>query len=318
MSEPVTIGVDAGATKILIGVVTQRGEILLSRRYRMDSQSQESTLQSILASLENFLKHWNGPRPQAIGLGLVGLTDPQTGTWLEAMNLPIRTPIRLAQEIGYRYGLPVSLDNDVHAATRAELRWGIGTACEDFIYLNIGTGAGAGLVTGGRLVRGAGNYAGELGHMIVRTDRPPCVCGRRGCLEPIASGGGILARARDEAQNYPDSLLTSFGDSLTTHQVFTAADSGDPLAIRISTEAVNALSTALTNLVNLLNPEWIVYGGGTLSDGWLMSHVSEDLESKLLPVIRKSLKGIVPSKLNMDQVGLLGAACLAMRDGETT
>jgi glucokinase len=113
-------------------------------------------------------------------------------------------------------------------------------------------------------------------------------------------------------------LLNTFGNALTNRQIFNAAYSGDPLAIKISTEAVKALSTALASLVNLLNPAWIVYGGGTLSDDWLMRHVREDLDTRLLSVIRKSLKGTIPSKLDMDKVGLLGAACLAMRDGEAT
>ena len=87
--------------------------------------------------------------------------------------------------------------------------------------------------------------------------------------------------------------------------------------MKLANEAIQALSIALTNLVNLLNPEWIVYGGGTLSDGWLIGHVQEDVKSKPLTMTGRSLKGIVPSRLNPDQVGLLGAACLALNIGET-
>jgi predicted NBD/HSP70 family sugar kinase len=95
-----------------------------------------------------------------------------------------------------------------------------------------------------------------------------------------------------------------------------AADAGDPLAIKLSEDAIEALSIALTNLVNLLNPEWIVYGGGTLSDGWLIAHVHGNVETQPLTMTRRSLKGIVPSRLNPDQVGLLGAACLAINVGK--
>jgi glucokinase len=273
-------------------------------------------LRSIHNSLENFLRDWDGPAPQAIGIGLVGQIDPRTGTWLEAMNLPIKSPVPLARQVTDRYNIPVALDNDVHAATLAELRWGIGMESNDFIYLNIGTGVSAGLVFGGELLRGAKNYAGELGHMVVQPGGVPCPCGRRGCLEPIVSGGGLLARVKEELVNFPQTTLRSFGKTLTTHDIFMTAEAGDSLANKLSNDAIEALSIALTNLVNLLNPEWIVYGGGTLSDGWLMERVHANVETQPLTMIRKSLKGIVRSRLDPDQVGLLGAACLAMNIGE--
>jgi len=311
MSKPVVIGVDVGATKILVGAVTQAGDIIASRRSPMDGETQATTLRSIEASIEDFTRNWYGLVPLAIGVGLVGQTDPKAGTWLEAMNLPIKSPVALGKQLSDRHGSPVTLDNDVHAATLAELRWGIGRESTDFIYLNVGTGIAAGLVFNGGLLRGADNYAGELGHMVVQLDGPLCPCGRRGCVEPIASGGGMLARVQDRLMDFPNSTLHSQIEHLTAHSIFTAADTGDPLGIKISSDAIQALSIVLINLVNLLNPEWIVYGGGTLSDGWLIERVHVNVESQPLLMTRKSLKGILPSRLNPDQVGLLGAACLA-------
>lgn len=311
MSDPIVIGVDVGATKILVGAVTQGGDIIASRRSQMDGETQATTLRSIEAALEDFMQGWDGPVPLAIGVGLVGQTDPKTGTWLEAMNLPIKSPVPLGKQLSDRHGMPVALDNDVHAATLAEMRWGIGKESTDFIYLNVGTGIAAGLVFNGGLLRGADNYAGELGHMVVQPNGPLCPCGRRGCVEPIASGGGMLARVQEELINFPDSMLHAQAKNLTAHSIFAADDAGDPLAIKISDDAIQALSIALTNLVNLLNPEWIVYGGGTLSDGWLIERVRVNVETQPLLMTRKSLKGILPSRLNPDQVGLLGAACLA-------
>jgi glucokinase len=311
MSEPVVIGVDVGATKILMGAITQTGQVLASRRSQVDARTQETTLQSIETAIKDFLQDWNGPRPLAIGMGLVGQTDPQAGTWLKAMNLPITDPVPLGKQIGDQHGIRVALDNDVHAATLAEIRWGVGIKSTDFIYLNVGTGISVGLVFNGQLLRGADNYAGEFGHMVVQPDGPLCPCGRRGCVEPIASGGGMLAHVRELLQDFPASTLHTQSETLTAHSIFAAADAGDPLAIKISNDAVQALSTALTNLVNLLNPEWIVYGGGTLSDGWLIEHVRVNVKAQPLLMIRKSLQGILPSRLNPSEVGLLGAACLA-------
>jgi glucokinase len=311
MSEPVVLGVDVGATKILAGAVTREGKILSSHRSQVDGESQTTTLQSIEAAITGFMNEWNSPRPLAMGVGLVGQIDPHMGIWLEAMNLPIKHPVPLGQQLNERFGIPAALDNDVHAATLAEMRWGMGNESADFIYLNVGTGISAGLVSNGQLLRGARNFAGELGHMVVQPDGPLCPCGRRGCVEPIASGGGMLARVQEQLADFPDSILHRQLDALTTDSIFSAADAGDPLAIRIASNAVQALSIALTNLVNLLNPEWIVYGGGTLSDGWLIERVRPIVEAQPLLMTRKSLKGILPSRLSPDQVGLLGAACLA-------
>ncbi len=316
MSEPIVIGVDVGATKILVGAVTQRGEILDSRRSPINSESQAKTLQSIETSIESFIQHWHGLSPLGIGIGLVGQIDSKTGTWLEAMNLPIKSPVPLGRQFADRFGIPVALDNDVHAATFAELRWGMGKESTDFVYLNVGTGISAGLVFNGQLLRGVENYAGEFGHMVVQPEGPLCPCGRHGCVEPIASGGGLLSRAQKLLGDFPDSTLCII-EPLTAHSIFNAADAGDPLAIQLSNDAVQALSIALTNLVNLLNPEWIVYGGGTLSDGWLMERVHLNVEAQPLPMTRKSLKGILPSQLDPSQVGLLGAACLAWDLGGT-
>ena len=315
MSEQVVIGVDVGATKILTGAVTRDGQVVASRRSPMDSGTQTSTLQSIDAALGDFLHQWKGSRPLAIGVGLVGQIDPKTGIWLEAMNLPIKTSIPLGKRLSDQHGLPISLDNDVHAATLAEMRWGIGAESADFIYLNVGTGISAGLVFNGQLLRGSTNYAGELGHMVVLSNGPLCPCDRRGCVEPIASGGGMLNRVQEQLINFPDSTLHRNNEVLTAHSIFSAADAGDPLAIKISSDAVQALSIALVNLVNLLNPEWIVYGGGTLSDGWLIERVRPHVETEPLRMTRRSLKGILPSRLDPGQVGLLGAACLAWDPG---
>jgi glucokinase len=311
---PVVVGVDVGGTKILLGCAIRDGVVLQSRRYPMNKASQADTLESIESALADFLQYrWTGSRPKAIGVGLVGQTDPQAGIWVQAINLPITAPVPLADRWGERYGLPVAMDNDVHAATLAELRLGAGREAQDFIYLNVGTGLAAGLICNGQLVRGAGNYAGELGHMVIEPDGPRCACGMRGCLETLASGGGILDRVVEQLTDYPASDLAPLvaRGNLTTDSIFRASEAGDPLAAEVSTRAVRALSLALTTLVNLLNPALIVYGGGVLRDGWMMARVSDFIAAHALPAVRGSLLGIYPSRLNPDLVGLLGATSLA-------
>lgn len=313
-NEPVVIGVDVGGTKVLIGCVTRQGEIVRRQRWAMDRSDQGAALTSIEAALDGFMSSLGpGPAPLALGVGVVGQVDPATGTWVQAMNIPIGTPVPLAAYLQERYRLPVAIDNDVHAATLAEQRWGAGRGVNDFVYLSVGTGLAAGLVCNGQLVRGAGNYAGELGHMVVEPDGDRCQCGRRGCLEPIASGGGMIAQVEKRLGDYPDSVLrqAAEGGQLTSSAVFQAADAGDPLACCVAERAVRGLGAAVTNIVNLLNPELVVLGGGVFADGWLVPRLRAFVAAEGLPAAKKSLRQIVLSPLQADLVGLLGAATLA-------
>jgi glucokinase len=313
ISSSTVLGVDVGGTWIWIGMVDQEGKVIENRRYIMDRASQSLTLKSIETALTHFLNLWSGPAPLAMGVGLVGHTRPTAGLWVRAMNLPINSPVPIRRLLREQTGLPIAIDNDVHASTLAEQRWGLGKGILNFIYLNIGTGLAAGIVCDGGLVRGAANYAGELGHMVVDPGGILCTCGQHGCLEPICSGGGILAQVRSGLREYPDSSLfrATRGGTLTASQVFQAAEAGDRLAARITGKAVQGLSIALTNLVNLVNPSAIFYGGGVVSDGWLMGKVSEFIFANCLVPARHALKGIWPSRFDPEQVGLVGAACLA-------
>jgi glucokinase len=308
------IGIDVGGTKILIGLVERDGTVRWARRYPMQRTSTETTLLSLETALADFIHSLaQGAAPLAVGIGLVGQTDPQAGLWLNSINLHIRQPVALGQQVRQRYGLPVALDNDVHAATLAELRLGAGQGVPDFIYLNVGTGIAAGLVINGQLARGAANYAGELGHLVVETDGEECACGQRGCLEPVASGAGILAQVRMRLCAGEASSLSSLASGLdfTAGDVFRAAEAGDVLAGQVAGRAARALGIALTGLVNLLNPALIVYGGGVVADGWLMHLAGGYVMEHAMPVARAALRGIVPSQLNPGQTGLLGAASLA-------
>ena len=280
----------------------------------MDRSNQSSALASIRTAVESFMgMAWDGPAPLAMGIGVVGHTEPSSGTWLHAMNIPIKSPVPLASQLSEIYGLPVAIDNDVHAAALAELHLGAGREATDLIYLNVGTGLAAGVICNGRLVRGAANYAGELGHMVVEAGGDLCQCGQRGCLEPIASGGGIIAQVKAQMGDHSDSALTALArtDTLTAGDVFQAADKGDELASSIAQRAVRGLGIALVNLVNLLNPQLIVYGGSVLSDGWLIEGVSNYVSLNALPIAYRSLRGIKPSPLHVERAGLLGAATLA-------
>jgi glucokinase len=309
------LGVDVGGTKILVGSVRLDGTVLAAQRYPMDRRDRAHTLASILGAVEAY---WvtlpSGELPSAIGIGLVGLTDPAKGLWLHSMSLHVFQPLPLGAELGALYGVPVALDNDVHAATLAELRFGVGREVRDFIYLNVGTGLAGGLVCNGQLVRGVVNYAGELGHSLLGDANDLCPCGRRGCVEMYASGGGILDHVRSAVEAGATSSLGPLAASgqLTSADVFRAADEDDPLAREVAERAVRGIGDLLVNLVNLLNPAAIVLGGGVVSDGWLAPRLDTYVRRVALWNATRSLRETAPSSLPIDQVGLLGAATLGL------
>ena len=316
MDQKVAIGVDVGGTKILIGYVTEDGHVLESRQYSMDRTSQLSALHSIDEAIDHFLQLFgDGPKAEGIGIGLVGHIDPEAGVWKHAINIPIHEPVHLAEKMGERYGLPVALDNDVRCATRAELLYGAGQEFKHFIYLNLGTGISMGIVSDGRLVRGAANYAGELGHMSVNTMGPRCSCGRVGCMETIASGGGMIHRAIDLLSSYPQSTLNQYASHLQTDRIFIEALQGDMLATRIRNEALEALQISLTNVVNLLNPEAIIVGGGVSRDKTIVEDLEAYLRTNALPAAANALVRVEQSNLDVGRVGLLGAASLVWGGG---
>ncbi|CAH0120622.1 MULTISPECIES: ROK family protein [unclassified Paenibacillus] len=311
---PVAVGIDVGGTKIRAGYVAEDGEVLRTEQYPMDRSSQAAALHSIYRAADDFLQTpWDGTAPCGIGVGLVGQVDPGRGVWVQAINIPIREPVALAAELTRRYGLPAAMDNDVQASTHAERLYGAGKEFEHFIYINVGTGIAMGIVADGVLVRGAANYAGEFGHMSVDPHGDVCICGRRGCLEPIASGGGMVERAGAHLASYPHSSLHAYADRLQSQAIFEEARRGDPLAARLAQNAMEALGSAVTNAVNLLNPQAVIVGGGVFRDMSLIEELNDYIRRFSLPAAAQSLVRIETSELDIHMVGLLGAASLVWR-----
>ncbi|RXZ83737.1 ROK family protein [Paenibacillaceae bacterium] len=310
----VAVGIDVGGTKIRIGYVTASGEVLHAKQYAMDRSSQAAALAAIYRAADDFMHApWDGAAPCGIGIGLVGQVDPVNGVWVQAINIPIGVPVDLAAEMSRRYGLPAVLDNDVQASTHAEWLYSGGREFDSFIYINVGTGIAMGIVSGGRPVRGAANYAGEFGHTSVDPRGEVCVCGRRGCLEPLASGGGMIARASAGLAAYPNSSLQAYADHLHSELIYREARQGDPLAASIAQDALAALGLAVTNAVNLLNPEAVIVGGGVFRDEHLIKELRDYIRQYSLSAAARSLASIETSKLDTQLVGLLGAASLVWR-----
>ncbi len=206
-----------------------------------------------------------------IGICSPGPLDPAKGIVINPPNLPCWRNFPLAAETGRVYGLPVKLDNDANAAGLAEARWGAGVGYRNVFYATLGTGIGTGLVFDGSLYHGRTGAAGEGGHMSIDYRGLPCGCGKRGCIETLAAGPAIARRAQEKMAASADSnsALWQMADgrlpSVSSEMVGRADAAGDALAHEVLLETVAVLSVWLGNIIDLLEPDVIIMGGGVAS-----------------------------------------------------
>lgn len=307
------LGLDLGGTKLLIGEVDNRGNILKYKKYDSGYFNQQAASEIIKASLDDYIKTvgWTDKKPIGMGVGLIGRVNPEEGVWLQID--PSRTqPIALAKELSDIFDIPCHIDNDVKSSTRAERVFGFGQISKNFIYINVGTGIAAGCVVNGRQIRGSHFNACEVGHTRVGVNVGiKCGCGRMDCVELIASGLGIDRCARLLADKYETKLHipADKGERVLASEVFTLSKKGDPLCVQLVENASEALANLIMNLVRVSDPDTVVLGGGIVSDGYIHTKTLEKLNPTTMRFVSN---GVVITKLNPDFIGLLGAAAVAM------
>ncbi|MFN2469746.1 MAG: ROK family protein [Gaiellaceae bacterium] len=295
MSPLPVIGVDLGGTKLLAGVIGERGEVLERLEYPTPLESQDALLAGLGAIVDELLAQ----RPAAaLGVGIPSTIDQREGRVVASVNIPLGG-VDLAERLRSRFGIPVVVDNDANASTWAEWVLGAGRGCRHMVMLTLGTGIGGGLVLDGRLYRGAIGSGAELGHMVVDFDGPQCGpgCPGHGHWEPVASGRAADARAR----------MLGLGDA---HELVAAAHGGEARARHELAEIGRLIGAGMATLVNVFNPEVMVVGGGFAAAGEFVleparAYVSREALSPAREVVR-----IVPAELGPD-AGLVGAALLA-------
>jgi glucokinase len=227
-------------------------------------------------------------------------------------NLPGWDAVPLRDQLASTFGCPVLVENDANAAAWGEFCHGAGRRTAHMVYLTVSTGIGGGLVLDGRLYRGAGGAAGEIGHIPLLPDGPPCGCGARGCLEALASGSAIAraareARVQDRARGLSDATAA---DAITAEHVHSAALAGDPDCRHIIVEAGHFLGLGLTAIANLFDPEVIVLGGGVMRTGaMLLDPAVAVLRERAMPPARDHVR-VALAALG-DRAGVLGVAALA-------
>jgi glucokinase len=252
----------------------------------------------------------HGRKISAVSVAVPGTVDFEEGVVIKAPNVPCLDGFRLSAALRSELQLPAIVENDANAAAVGEMWQGAGRRYSHLVCVTLGTGVGGGIILDGKLWRGVDGSAGEIGHIGVDPFAGvPCTCGSRGCLEVYASATAIVRMTRETQPRYPTSILHKV-DTLTSQKIYEAGLQGDELALEVLRRMGVYLGIGLASLVNLLNPEIIVIGGG-VSDGWELfeKHMNQQVRERAFPLPAQRVK-ITRAECG-DDAGLLGAARLA-------
>lgn len=292
------IGLDYGGTKLLIGEVDGQGRLLASRRYDTGRKTQEEAAAYLTECLRDYReKESFQGTPVAAGTGIIGISHREKGIW-HSMNHKEGADIPLAAMVSQILQVPAAIDNDVRSSTTAELLWGIGKCSRNFVYISVGTGLAAGIVCEGRILRGANQNAGEIGHSLVKaSSHRQCICGKTGCAELSASGLGMTENMRSRG-----------GGCMPAREILEKSRQGDSLCRAVREEAEIVLGQVIENLVRTVDPDTVVLGGGIMQDSFFY----EGVKSRLHPATMRGVTGGVRlSSLHPARAGVLGAAAVA-------
>ena len=315
MPEPMTIGVDIGGTKVAAGLVDASGEITHKSRVPIAATgTAEAAFDCVKAAIEEIFATVPEARGAVTGIGICapGPLDPFTGVILNPPNLPCWRNFPLAAETARAFGVPAKVDNDANAAGLAEAIWGAGVGYTNVFFAIVGTGIGTGIVFDRKIYYGRTGCAAEGGHVTIDYRGPVCGCGKHGCIEAFASGPNIAKRARAKLLAGAKSrILTLAGsaDAVRTEHVGEAYAAGDDLATEVLTETAHFLTIWLGTIVDLLEPDVMVIGGGVAQ---LMSSFFARMSAGLPAWCINKRAGEIPLVLARygNDAGIAGAAAL--------
>jgi len=299
------VGIDIGGTNIKAGLIDDSGAVRDTRR----RPTVIDDIDGFLGTLTQLIADFSASETiEAVGIGIPGLRSTRTHRIETSPNIPCIHNLNLEDLISKQLKLPVITENDANAGAYGEWVAGAGRGLQFMAYLTIGTGLGCGLVLSGALYRGASGYAGEIGHVNIEPNGRPCACGSVGCLETRVSAPGLIATAREHLKRFPSSLDAL--PDLTAEAIYDAAIQGDAAALAAFEDTGQFLGIACADLINLLNLESIIIGGGVMASGdLLLRSVSSEVRRRAFePAAR--ICPIVQSQLWPD-AGMIGAAMLA-------
>ncbi len=308
------IGVDVGGTNVKVALVDKTGSIAYSDTVPTRAEmGYEYTISNIIKAIQDLMKESKTAKDviEGIGFGFPGQIDCDNGIVRLAPNIPGWVNIPIADIVSKEFDIPVKVDNDVRCAALAELNYGAGKGTRNMICITVGTGIGSGLIFNGKLIRGASNAAGEIGHIKLQMNNGPvCGCGDTGCLEAFASGPAIVAMAEEYIKGGKSTKYRELANpDITPYIVAEAAKQGDIVAKKIFEIIGTYIGTGLASVVNLLNPEKVVIGGGVADAGDLLFNpIKEALKKRTMPIQGAAVE-IVHAELG-NTAGVIGASLL--------
>ncbi len=305
------LATDLGGTNLRVAAVDRNGKILYRTKY--DTPKSERADEIFLAITQAARKCEQAIEKKgkiiAVGAALPATLNVADGIILKAPNLPALDGVRFSATVSGELNLPVIMENDANSAAIGEHWLGASKGFDNSICVTLGTGVGGGIIISGAILRGVDGTAGEIGHICVEPFGAPCGCGSRGCVEQYSSATAIVRLVRELENQYPQSSLPK-KSRCTSLDVYEAGREGDELALEVFRQMGFYLGVALADLVNVLNPEVIVIGGGAAA-GWdlFINHVQHQIYGRAFKEPAERAK-LVRAKLG-DDAGILGAARLA-------
>jgi len=266
------IGIDLGGTNIRGAAVSLDGKILSREKIFTEvKKGKEQVVKNLLTLISHLRESMEGKVPLSIGLGVPGIILTEEGIVVKSPNFPDWVNYNLKADIERGAQTSVVIENDANAAALGEGWAGAGKGEDHFCVLTLGTGIGGGVVLNGKIWRGAVGMAGELGHINIYPDGRPCGCGSRGCMEQYASASGIVKEALSEINSAEGEKLKEaiqdHGGTLSARLIFSQAESGDKYSQKVLKKAGQVLGIGITDLLNILNVEIFIIGGGA-SEAW--------------------------------------------------
>lgn len=311
------VGIDLGGTNIKAGVVDEEGKILSKHSIKTNSDRHYTEILKDMAMIAKKViedANLNIEDINSIGVGSPGSPDCKEGVLIYTNNIPFRNvPVR--KEIQKYINLPVFLDNDANCAAVAENIAGAAKDVSNSVTITIGTGIGSGVVIDGNIYGGMNYAAAELGHMVIVVDGIECTCGRKGCFERYASAVALVNQSKEGAEANPTSILNSLwkenNGKMSAKIPFIAARQNDATAIKIIEQYIKYLATGITNIINILQPDVIVIGGGVCNEGkYLIDPLKELVASEVYSRPELKQTEIRVAQMGND-AGLIGAAMLS-------
>ncbi len=310
-----SIGIDLGGTKVLIALVEREtGEVVCSvKKKTKKDKGPKNIIRKMVEGIAELLEESKTSLVdiESIGVGAAGQVDRENGILIAAPNLDCYD-LNIKEKIQEYYNLPVYVGNDVEIAAIGELKFGAARGYNDIVCIFVGTGVGSSIVKEGKIIRGATGTAGEIGHMIVDLNGRPCACGAHGCLEAYASRSAIERRIEGALKKGRHSVILDYmesGKSITSSMIQESIERCDELVIQCVDEAAEYLSGGIASVINFINPQLVVLGGGLIEAvDYFYQKVIKKAKAKSLPVPATKIE-FKKAALG-DFSGVIGAAFL--------